>query len=83
MKWGDGFARKFSDTDYFKLNIIGFKNGASTDTVPFYLAQNGNIVSAWTWVDLKPLGNVDSVLFRLSSSDVGQFGMNAPRVSLP
>lgn len=78
MKWGDGFARKFNDTDYFKLNIIGFKNGTSTDTVPFYLAQNGNIVSTWTWVDLKPLGNVDSVLFRLSSSDVGQFGMNTP-----
>lgn len=78
MKWGDGFARKFGDTDFFRLNIIGFKNGTSTDTVPFYLAQNGNIVSSWTWVDLKPLGNVDSVLFRLTSSDVGQFGMNTP-----
>jgi hypothetical protein len=78
MKWGDGFARKFNDTDYFRLNIIGFKNGASTDTVLFYLAQNGNIVNTWTWVDLKPLGNVDSVIFSLSSSDVGQFGMNTP-----
>ena len=78
MRWGDGFARRFSDTDYFKLNMIGYKNGVTTDTVPFYLAQNGNIVNTWTWVDLKPLGNVDSVLFRLSSSDVGQFGMNTP-----
>ena len=78
MKWGDGFARKFSDTDFFKLNIIGFKNGTATDTVPFYLAQNGFIVNTWTWVDLKPLGNVDSVFFSLTSSDVGQFGMNTP-----
>ena len=78
MKWGDGFARRFTDTDYFKLNIIGFKNGVSTDTVIFYLAQNGNIVNTWTWIDLKPLGNVDSVLFRLASSDVGQFGMKTP-----
>ena len=27
---------------------------------------------------MKPLGNVDSVLFSLTSSDVGQFGMNTP-----
>jgi hypothetical protein len=78
MKWGDGFARKFNDTDFLKLNIVGFKNGTTTDTVSFYLAQNGFIVNTWNWVDLKSLGNVDSVFFSLTSSDVGQFGMNTP-----
>ncbi|MBP9186904.1 MAG: DUF4465 domain-containing protein [Bacteroidia bacterium] len=78
MKWGDAFARKFNDSDFFKLNIIGYKSGAITDSVPFYLAQNGVIKTSWTWVDLKPLGDVDSVMFKLSSSDVGQFGMNTP-----
>lgn len=78
MKWGDAFARKFNDTDFFAVKITGYKAGAKTDSVLHYLAQNGQIKNTWEWVDLKPLGNVDSVMFSLSSSDVGQFGMNTP-----
>jgi hypothetical protein len=78
MKWGDAFAKKFGATDFFLLKIKGFKNGVNTDSVQHYLAQNGNISDTWSWVDLKPLGDVDSILFQLTSSDVGQFGMNTP-----
>lgn len=78
MKWGDAFAKKFGNSDFFLLKVKGYKNGVNTDSVQHYLAQNGNISDTWSWVDLKPLGNVDSILFQLTSSDVGQFGMNTP-----
>jgi Domain of unknown function (DUF4465)/Secretion system C-terminal sorting domain len=91
MKDGDAFAKKFggengNDPDYFKLVIKKFKNGQlSTDSVAFYLADyrfannaNDYIIKDWTYVDLKPLGNVDSLVFYLNSSDNGTFGMNTP-----
>lgn len=78
MKWGDAFAKKFGNTDFFLLKIKGYKNGINTDSVQHYLAQNGVINDTWKWVDLKPLGNVDSIMLQLTSSDVGQFGMNTP-----
>ncbi len=91
MKDGDAFAKKFggatgNDPDYFKLTIRKILNGvASTDSVDFYLADyrfadnaQDYIVDDWTWVDLHSLGDADSLVFTLSSSDVGQFGMNTP-----
>ena len=88
---GDGFAKKFggasgNDPDWLKLTIIGHDaTGASVGTVDFYLADyRGNsaedyIVSDWTWVDLTSLGRrVRSLSFVISSSDVGDWGMNTP-----
>ncbi len=87
---GDSYAKKFggtsgNDPDWFRLKITGYLNGTMTDTAEFYLADfrfNNNaqdyIVKQWTWVDLTSLGNVDSLVFALSSSDVGQYGMNTP-----
>lgn len=79
MRWGDAFARAFNDSDFFLLTVFGYENGTvKTTTAPFYLANEGAIVTEWTWLDLKPLGNVDSIEFRLTSSDTGAFGMNTP-----
>ena len=79
MKWGDQFAKQFTDSDFFLLNVVGYKNGDVTDTaVGFYLAQGTNLVNTWLWLDLKPLGNIDSIEFYLESSDTGAFGMNTP-----
>lgn len=91
MKNGDSFAKKFggingNDPDYFALNIKAYSNGVLTNNVvTFYLAdfRNSNntldyILKQWAWVDLTPLGNADSLLFQLTSSDTGQFGMNTP-----
>ncbi len=91
MRTGDSFAKKFggvsgNDSDFFVLTIKGYKNGAITsDSVNFYLADfrfadnnNDYIVKDWTFVRLSDLGVVDSLLFSLSSSDVGPFGMNTP-----
>lgn len=72
--------------DWFKLSITGYRSGSViTDTVEFYLADyrfsdnsQDYIVKDWQMVSLLPLGNVDSLLFLLSSSDVGSFGMNTP-----
>jgi Domain of unknown function (DUF4465) len=88
---GDAFAKKFggqtgSDPDWFVLTITG-KNadGVVTGEVNFYLADyrsadsaNDYIVDRWEYVDLTSLGRVKSLEFTLSSSDVGDWGMNTP-----
>lgn len=91
MRDGDDFAKKFggadgTDPDFFKLEVQKYSNGQlAPQTVEFYLADfrsedssEDYIVSDWQWVDLTSLGNVDSLKFTLSSSDVGEFGINTP-----
>ncbi len=91
MRDGDNFAKKFggasgNDPDWFKLTIRKYYGGVMTnDSVDFYLADyrfannsQDYIVKNWTWLDLSTLGNVDSLKFLLSSSDVGTWGMNTP-----
>ena len=90
MKHGDTFAKKFggddgNDEDWFKLSVWGKIDGSETDTVEFYLAdyrfadnEKDYIIETWQWLDLSTLGNVDSLLFSLSSSDDGMWGMNTP-----
>ena len=90
MRDGDSFAKKFGgdsgdDPDYFLLSIKGYNAGTSTDSVGFYLADftdannaNDYIVDTWQSVDLLSLGMVDSLSFSLSSTDVGNWGMNTP-----
>ncbi len=92
MKNGDAFAKKFggvnsTDPDWYMMRIVGWLNGAlKAQSVDFYLADfrstnsaDDYIVRDWRWVDLKPLGDVDSIEFLLSSTDTaGGFGMNNP-----
>jgi hypothetical protein len=88
---GDAYAKKFGgetggDPDWFMLTITGKDaDGNEVDTVDFYLADyrfedNGEdyIVDTWQYVDLTSLGEVMSLEFALSSSDVGDWGMNTP-----
>ena len=88
---GDDYAKKFGgdsgdEPDWFMLTITG-KNvdGNDVGSVDFYLAdyrfEDNNedyIVDTWQYVDLTSLGEVMSLEFALSSSDVGDFGMNTP-----
>lgn len=92
MKLGDAPpAKKFggpsgNDPDWFKLTVIGYNPaGDSVKSVAFYLADYrfsnhslNYIVSKWTSVDLTPLGKINKLTFRLSSSDNGAWGMNTP-----
>lgn len=91
MKNGDQFAKKFggtdgNDKDWFLLTIKGYAQGTlKLDSVDFYLAdfrfddnEKDYMVTAWEYVDLTTLGEVDSLLFSLTSSDNGAWGMNTP-----
>ena len=91
MLYGDDYAKKFggdsgSDPDFFMITITGKDiDGNAAGTVDFYLADyrfedNGEdyIVDTWRYVDLTSLGEVVSLEFGLSSSDVGDWGMNTP-----
>ncbi len=91
MRDGDMFGKKFggvsgNDPDYFKLKIQKYFGGVlGIDSVTFYLADyrftnntQDYIVKTWQYINLQSLGNVDSLIFTLSSSDNGAFGMNTP-----
>ena len=91
MRDGDQFAKKFGgvtgdDPDFFLLTVKKYLDGAlSQDSINFYLADfrfednsQDYIVANWTFVDLSALGAADSLVFTLTSSDVGQFGVNTP-----
>ena len=87
MRDGDAFAKKFTnaDQDFYKLTITSINNGIDVDSVEFFLADfthtdstQDYILNDWQYIDLSPLGFVDSIKFSLSSSDNGAFGMNTP-----
>jgi hypothetical protein len=92
MKDGDSFAKKFggtagTDPDWFKLKIQKYLGGilSPNDSVIFYLADyrftnnaQDYIVKTWQYVNLTSLGNVDSLIFNLSSSDNSGGYMNTP-----
>jgi hypothetical protein len=91
MKFGDSFTKKFGgtsgdDADWFLLTIYAYKDGVrKSDTVDFYLADyrfannsQDYIVKNWTFVNIQSLGKVDSIEFKLRSTDNGLYGMNTP-----
>ncbi|MGN6647668.1 MAG: DUF4465 domain-containing protein [Cytophaga sp.] len=91
MKSGSQFSKAFggstgNDPDYLQLAITGYRNKAViSDTVKIKLADytfadnsKDYILDTWRWVDLRPLGVVDSLIFLLTSTDNGSWGMNTP-----
>lgn len=88
----EGFSKKMGgipnvEEDWFKMTIKGYSAGSlKADSVDFYLADfrdadstKDYIVHSWEWVNLLPLGEVDSLQISLSSTDTaGGFGMNNP-----
>jgi hypothetical protein len=86
MRDGDWIARKFRNGDFFLLTAKGYYNGTlKTDSVSHYLANflhpdtaDNYILKDWEWMNLEPLGKVDSIILTLRSTDNGSFGMNTP-----
>ncbi len=91
MKQGDAFAKKFggstgADPDWFRLRAMGWLHGAmKQQSVELFLADYRSadstqdyIIRDWTWFDLQPLGDVDSIIFQLTSSDTAFGYMNTP-----
>ncbi len=88
---GDNYAKKFggedgTDPDFFFVSIkeYGSRN-VNNDSIVFYLADyrfdnssDDYIIDEWTYIDLTQFGNVDTLSFKLYSSDIGQFGINTP-----
>ena len=75
---GDAYARRFNYDDVFKLIITGYRDNFKTSSVEVELASKGSIIFQWVPVDLSLLGEVDSVVFSLESTDTGDYGMNTP-----
>ena len=88
---GSPFSKKFGgaagdEEDWFKLTVTGKDVGGQvTGEVEFLLAdfrfadnEQDYIVKTWEYVDLTPLGAVETLEFTLDSSDTGAFGMNTP-----
>jgi hypothetical protein len=79
MRDGDAFAKKFTADDELVLTIRGINEaGQVMGTIEFKLADGRNIVKDWRRLDLSGLGTVKKITFSLSSTDVGEYGMNTP-----
>ena len=72
--------------DFFLLTIKKYSGGViSDDSIDVYLADYRSpnaskdyILDEWKYIDLSILGEIDSLVLSLTSSDVGIFGMNTP-----
>lgn len=82
----DGTTDGTNGEDWFLLTIVGYDLSDSVvDSIQFYLADyrfsdtaQDYIIKNWEYIDLTSLGSLGRIKFKLSSSDVGQFGMNTP-----
>jgi len=81
MTNGDSFARKFTESDWLRIEAYGFAaatDATPSDTAVCYLAQGTNIVADWTKFDLSSLGAVAKVQLTVTGSDTGDWGLNTP-----
>jgi hypothetical protein len=77
---GDGFGTSFAEGDYFELTAVGVGADGEQRSVSINLVEfrNGELhaLNDWTYFDLSSLGEVTSVYFTMSSTDMGPYGMN-------
>ena len=89
MKNGDSFAKKFSgkDKDFFKVWVKGYASGKVKDSLEVYLANfqyadstQNFIQKEWKTIDLSKFVAIDSLNFKIESSDMDMSGkwMNTP-----
>ena len=78
MKDGTPFSEAFTGEDWFKLTITGYRKGLVTGSVDVMLAEKGYVSRDWIKVRLSRLGLIDHMVFSLSSSSTGEWGINTP-----
>ncbi len=78
MTNGSAFSDPLPGDGWFMLTITGYRKGIVTGSVDVYLAYKGVVSSKWNKVKLKSLGLIDEMVFTLSSSDTGEWGMSVP-----
>lgn len=87
MKHGDDFAKKFTgkDKDFLKVWVKGYASGKVKDSLEVYLANfqftdstQNFIQKEWKTIDLSKFVAIDSLNFKLESSDMSGKWMNTP-----
>lgn len=82
IEYGDAYARAFTNGDKFTLTVHGIAADETEKTVDVTLASYSNgdltINRGWKYVDLSTLGAVNQLYFTMSSTDIGEWGMNTP-----
>jgi hypothetical protein len=72
-------ARAFTEKDTLTLIISGINEfKEETNHLIYYLAINGTKNDKWIKVPLTSLGKTRGLSFRMTSTDIGQFGVNTP-----
>ena len=72
-------ARAFTENDTLALIISALNNGMEeTKSITYYLAVDGEKNDGWIKVPLTALGQAAGLSFRMTTTDIGQFGENTP-----
>lgn len=77
VKGEDSFSQ-WSNEDKTTLTITGYRGANKTNSIDITLAEGSNYISDWTKIDLTVLSTIDRIVFSISSTDTGDWGMNAP-----
>ncbi|MDE5642764.1 MAG: DUF4465 domain-containing protein [Muribaculaceae bacterium] len=79
---GDSFSRAFTNGDAYTVTIHGVNNKDEESSMEVKLASfdNGDLTTTrgWKYVDLSPLGHVNTIWFSVKSTDSGAYGDNTP-----
>ena len=72
-------ARAFTENDTLGLIISALNSGIEeTKSITYYLAVDGEKNNGWIKVPLTALGQAAGLSFRMTTTDIGQFGENTP-----
>ena len=72
-------ARAFTEEDTLALVISAIDDTfQETKSITYYLAVDGEMNNGWVKVPLTDLGQTEGLSFRMTTTDMGQFGMNTP-----
>lgn len=72
-------ARAFTEKDTLSLVISGLDSCMNEVSVQnYYMAVNGEKNNGWAKVSLAALGRVSGLSFRLTTTDIGEWGANTP-----
>lgn len=72
-------ARQFTKQDTLALIISGLNSDKQeTRSITYYLAVDGEMNSGWVQVPLTALGKTEGLSFRMTTTDMGDFGANTP-----
>ncbi len=77
MATGDG-GKQFEEGDYLNLVCVGKLAGVEMGTITVELAKDTKYIKDWTFIDLSSLGQVNEVMFYMTGSDTGAWGLNTP-----